>query len=36
MNRFVLKNILNKYFYRNNKLKLCFGDRIAVKNDFIY
>ena len=26
----------NKYFYRNKKAKLCFGDCIVVQNDFIY
>ena len=26
----------NKYFYRKKKLKLCFGDRVAVQNDFLY
>ena len=23
-----------KYFYKNKRLKLCFGDRVAVLNDF--
>jgi hypothetical protein len=27
--------IFNKYFYKNKKLKLYFGDRVAVLNDFI-
>jgi hypothetical protein len=43
MNRFVLKNTFIKLyiyhfsiniFYKNNRLKLCFGDRVAVLNDF--
>ena len=29
-------SFLNKYFYRNKKSKLCFGDRVAVLNDFFY
>lgn len=46
MNRFVLENtfikvyihisLFNKYFYRNKKSKLCSGDHVAVKNDFLY
>jgi hypothetical protein len=28
--------VVNKYFYKNNKSKLYFGDRVAVLNDFIY
>ena len=44
MNIFVLKNtfikknisLFNKYFYRNKNLKLCFRDRVAVQNDFLY
>jgi hypothetical protein len=28
--------VLNKYFYKNKKSKLYFGDRVAVLNDFIY
>ncbi len=45
MNRFVLKkyfdkniniSFFNKYFYRKKKSKLCFGDRVAVQNDFLY
>jgi hypothetical protein len=45
MNRFVLKNTFIKVyiyhfsiniFYRKKKLKLCFGDRVAVLNDFLY
>ncbi len=45
MNRFVLKNnfikvyiyhFLINIFYRNKKSKLCFGDRVAVLNDFLY
>jgi hypothetical protein len=28
--------VFNKYFYKNKKSKLYFGDRIAVLNDFIY
>jgi hypothetical protein len=45
MSRFALKNtfikiihisIFDKYFYKNKKSKLCFGDRIIVQNDFIF
>jgi hypothetical protein len=45
MNRFVLKkyfhksiqiSLLDKYFYKNKRSKLCFGDRVAVQNDFFY
>ena len=25
-----------KYFYKNKKSKLNFGDRVAVQNDFLY
>jgi hypothetical protein len=28
--------ILNKHFYKNNKSKLCIGDRVAVLNDMFY
>jgi hypothetical protein len=28
--------VFNKYFHKNKKLKLYFGDRVAVLNDFIY
>jgi hypothetical protein len=28
--------ILNKYFYKTNKSKLCIGDRVAVLNDIFY
>ena len=28
--------LFNKYFYRNKKLNLCFGDRVTVQNDFPY
>jgi hypothetical protein len=28
--------VFNKYFYKNKKSKLYFGDRITVLNDFIY
>jgi hypothetical protein len=28
--------VFNKYFYKNKKSKLYFGDRAAVLNDFIY
>jgi hypothetical protein len=28
--------VFNKYFYKKKKLKLYFGDRVAVLNDFIY
>jgi hypothetical protein len=28
--------ILNKYFYKNKKSKLCIGDRVAVLNDMFY
>jgi hypothetical protein len=43
INRFVFKitfiriyiyNLSNKYFYRKVKSKLCFGDSVAVLNDF--
>jgi hypothetical protein len=43
MNRFVLKNTFIKVyiyhfsiniFYKNKRSKLCFGDRVAVLNDF--
>jgi hypothetical protein len=27
--------VFNKYFYKNKKSKLYFGDRITVLNDFI-
>ncbi len=39
MNRFVLKNTFIKvyiYHFSINKSKLCFGDRVAVQNDFLY
>jgi hypothetical protein len=45
MNRFVLKNTFIKVyiyhfliniFYRNKKSKLCFRERVAVQNDFLY
>jgi len=43
MNRFILKNtfikkytIFDKYFYKNKKFKLGFGDRVIVLNNFIY
>ena len=42
MNKFILKipfikiYIYQKYFYKNKKSKLCFGDRVAVQNDFIF
>jgi len=45
MNRFVLKNtfikvyvyhFFYKYFFKNKRSKLCFGDRVAVLNDFLY
>jgi hypothetical protein len=45
MNRFVLKSTFIKtyiyhfpinIFYKNNKSKLCFGDRVAVQNDLNY
>jgi hypothetical protein len=45
MNRFVLRNTFyksihllasNKYFYKNKKSKLYFGDRVAVLNDMFY
>jgi hypothetical protein len=29
-------SIFNKYFYRNNKSKLHFEDRVAVLNDMFY
>jgi hypothetical protein len=28
--------VFNKYLYKNKKLKLYFGDCVAVLNDFIY
>jgi hypothetical protein len=28
--------VFNKYFYKKKKLKLYFGDCVAVLNDFIY
>jgi hypothetical protein len=28
--------VFNKYFYKNKKSKLYFGDYVAVLNDFIY
>jgi hypothetical protein len=28
--------VFNKYFYKNEKSKLYFGDRVAVLNNFIY
>jgi hypothetical protein len=28
--------IFNKYFYKNKKSKLYFGDRVVVINDFIH
>jgi adenine/guanine phosphoribosyltransferase-like PRPP-binding protein len=28
--------VFNKYFYKNKKSKLYFGDRVAVLDDFIY
>jgi hypothetical protein len=28
--------VFNRYFYKNKKLKLYFGDRVAVLNEFIY
>jgi hypothetical protein len=27
-------SLFNKYFYKNKKSELCFGDRVAVRNDF--
>ena len=46
MNRFVSKNIFKKvyvyhffiniFFKKNKRSKLCFGDRVAVLNDFLY
>jgi hypothetical protein len=44
MNMFVLQNtfikvyvsIFNKYFYKNKKSKLCFGDCVTVLNDLLY
>ena len=45
MNIFVLKNTFIKIyvyhfsiniFFKNKRSKLCFGDRIAVLNDFLY
>jgi hypothetical protein len=28
--------VLNRYFYKNKKSKLCIGDRVAVLNDMFY
>jgi hypothetical protein len=28
--------VFNKYFYKDKKSKLCFGDRVAVLNDMFY
>jgi hypothetical protein len=28
--------IFNKYFCKNKKSKLYFGDRVIIQNDFIY
>jgi hypothetical protein len=28
--------VFNKYFYKNEKSKLYFGDRVVVLNDFFY
>jgi hypothetical protein len=28
--------VLNKYFYKNKKSKLRFGDRVAILNDMFY
>jgi hypothetical protein len=28
--------ILNKYFYKSNKSKLCIGDRVTVLNNMFY
>jgi hypothetical protein len=28
--------VFNKYFYKNKKSKLYFGDRVTVLTDFIY
>jgi hypothetical protein len=28
--------VFNKYFYKNKKPKLYFGDRVAILHDFIY
>jgi hypothetical protein len=28
--------VFNKYFYKNKKSKLYFGDSVVVVNDFIY
>ena len=45
MNRFVLKNIFIKnyvyhffinIFFKRERSNLCFGDRVAVLNDFLY
>ena len=29
-------SLCDKYFYKNKKSKLSFGDRVAVQNDFLY
>ena len=45
MNRFILKSTFIKFyvyhfsiniFSKNKRSKLCFGDRVAVLNDFLY
>jgi hypothetical protein len=28
--------VLNKYFYKNKKSKLCIGDHVVVLNDMFY
>ena len=29
-------SLFNKYFYRNKKSNICFGDCVIIQNDFIY
>ena len=36
MNRFILKNTLWYIFYKNEKSKLNFRDRIIIQNDFLF
>jgi hypothetical protein len=34
--KYIVMLILNKYFYKNLKSKLCIGNRVAVLNDMFY
>ena len=29
-------SLFDKYFYKNKKSKLCFGDYVTIQNDFLY